>query len=136
MREGNTDKDPTAALAQANELLQTLITRFGGDVESQQVVAKARLTLGRLLFDERDYTGAQQYFIDHMEESRRDVNDELTYYLAECDYHLALSERRRDQHGTADVYLQNALTRFNALTDVYQSTGGDSDVPEYMSQCV
>ena len=129
--EDDTDKDP-AALAQSNELLQTLITRFGSDVESQQVVTKARITLGRLLFDEQDYAGAQKYFVDHMEESRRDVNDEITYYLAECDYFLAIEARRRDQHGIADAHLDNALTRFDALVNVYQSSGGDSDVPEYM----
>ncbi|MDA3962926.1 MAG: hypothetical protein PF961_19250 [Planctomycetota bacterium] len=108
-------QDP-AALDQAEDLLERLIQRFDGD-QYQGMLAKARLTLGRLLYDQDKYAAAKVYLGAHAQAVGEAGGDQLQYLLAECDYHLAAAARHDYRFNTADELLTDARKRYEGLFD-------------------
>lgn len=108
-------RDP-AALSQAEDLLERLIQRYDDDGH-EAVIAKARLTLGRLLFDQGKYAAAKVYLSDHARAVGAEAGDRLQFLLAECDFHLAAIARDDYRFSTADELLTAARRRYEGLFD-------------------
>ncbi|MHC5068582.1 MAG: tetratricopeptide repeat protein, partial [Planctomycetota bacterium] len=73
--------DP-AALVQAEDLLDLLIQRFGKNPQHAVVVARARLDLGLLLYEQGAYLAAREHLAAHLKESAGQGSDAIRFMVA------------------------------------------------------
>ena len=105
-----------AARLQASDLLEVLLQRFGRDPRHDQIITRARLSIGRLLFARGDYEAAREHLLAHVQDSEG-VGDQIRFMIAESAYRQAQQEFRNDRHTGADRLLHMALDIYQELFD-------------------
>ena len=120
------------ALEKAEDILNSMLTKFRRDKSAHNNIVRAHYMLGSLMIKKRAYAAAKTYFNTFKQE--QGSNHRLDWYLAECEYQLGVESRGKGHLKNADIYFENAMNLYRSIADDYARNQADPLIKESLDR--